>query len=243
MFLIFVLVVFAFLSVTIFSVINFVTANIERGTPFDVEALYDSKHTDTLSLEGAQFKPPNSPWLYPTINDYYGVLEWLWFDNIFNGTHGNIWIGLDPTYDWYVDNGDPGYSPDDVWFFSYPWTSTGIPDSSYPSGYYLPPGYVDYITGADLLEVLEEFDTNIHDTDVEYFGQYADRPGPYDDYKTQVMIFNIKDRFFYDPDNAAGFIEGYFWSSIADYFYTNAFHMDTYQWWRRQGENPPMEDP
>jgi hypothetical protein len=212
-------------------------------TGFDVEALKECKHAKSISLEGVLFEPPHSPWLYPTINDYTGVLEWLEFENIFNGTYGNIWIALDPAYDWYVDNGDPGYSPDDVWFFSYPWTSTGIVDDSYPGGYYLPPGYVDYITGQDLLEVLNEFDTNIHDTDVQYFGQYADRPGPFDDYKTQVMVFNVKDEFFYDPVNAQGFIEGYFWSQIANNFNTNAFHMDTYQWWRRQGGSPPMVDP
>jgi hypothetical protein len=239
------LIVLSFLTVASFSVIFYAKGDTKSSNynGFDVEALYDTKHGDALSLESAVFNPPHSPWLYPTINDYYGVLEWLEFENIFNGTYGNIWIALDPMYDWYVDNGDPGYSPDDVWFFSYPWTSTGIVDSSYPGGYYLPPGYVDYITGADLLEVIEEFDNNIHDTDVGYFGQYADRPGPYDDYKVQIMVFNVKDEFFYDPDNAAGFIEGYFWSDIADYFYTNAFHMDTYQWWRRQGGNPPMVDP
>jgi hypothetical protein len=231
-----VLVVFAFLSITAITLTNFTNANLKSGTTFEIEPLYDSKYTDILSLEEAQYNPPNSPWLYPTINDYYGTLEWLSFENIFNGVYGNIWIALDPEYDWYVDNGEPGYSPDDVWFFSYPWTSTGIEG-------YLPEGYVDYITGADLLEVLDEFDNNIHDTDVEYFGQYADRPGPFEDYKTQIMIFNIKDEFFYDPENALGFIMGYFWSQIADYFASNAFHMDTYQWWRRQGGTPPMEDP
>jgi len=243
-----ILIVFTFLSIASFSSMLNVTGNIQSETSsFDIEPLYDCKSADTLSLEDATFKPPNSPWLYPTINDYYGTQQWLYFENIFNGTYGNIWVALDPVYDSYVDNGEPGYSPDDVWFFSYPWSSTGYPDSSYPGGYYLPPGYVDYITGADLLEILDEFDNNIHPTDIEYFGMYnndpAVRPGPYGDGTVQIMVFNVKDEFFYHPEDAQGFIMGYFWSDIADYFYSNAFHMDTYQWWRRQGENPPMEDP
>ncbi len=242
-----ILIVFTFLSIASFSTMLNVTGDIKgEKSLFDVEPLYDCESADTLSLEGATIKPPNSPWLYPTINDYYGTLEDLYFENIFNGTYGNIWIALDPVYDWYVDNGAPGYSPDDVWFFSYPWTSTGYPDPDYPSGYYLPPGYVDYITGADLLEILDEFDNNIHDTDVEYFGMYNDdpavRPGPYGDGTVQIMVFNVKDEFFYHPEDAQGFIMGYFWSQIADAG-VNAFHMDTYQWWRRQGENPPMVDP
>ena len=202
---------------------------------YDVEALQDCKHTDTISLEGVKFEPPHSPWEYPLIDDYYGVLYWLNFTNVFNGTYGNIWIGM-TEYDEYYDYGPVGYSPEDIWAFGYPWTPTGIEG-------YLPAGYRDAITGQDLLEVLNEFDTNIHDTDVMYFGQYADRPGPYDDYKVQIMVFNIRDEFFYSPDTAPGFIEGYFWSEIARVFNTNAFHMDTYQWWRRQGENPPMIDP
>jgi len=232
------LVVFAFLSITSFTLLSNVTGDIKNEPTFDVEPLYDAKYADTLTFE-AEFKPPNSPWEYPLLDDYKGTLYWVNFSNVFNGTYGNIWVGLDEDYDWYVDNGEPGFSPDDVWFFGYPWTPVGIPG-------YLPEGYVDYITGQDLLEVLEEFDNNIHDTVVAHFGEYendpAIRPGPYGDGTVQIMIFNVKDEFFYDPDNAQGFIMGYFWSSIAAWG-ANAFHMDTYQWWRRQGATPPMVDP
>ncbi|MHA2037573.1 MAG: hypothetical protein ACW98X_14145, partial [Promethearchaeota archaeon] len=168
------------------------------------------------------------------------MLDWVPFENIFNGTYGNIWIHLDPTFDEYIDNGPVGYSPEDIWVFGYPWSPVGLPG-------YLPEGYKDAITGLDLLEILAEFDNNIHETCVEYFGMYnnnpAERPGPYGDGTIQIMIFNMRDEFFYDPDNALGFTAGYFWSDIADYLGTNAFHMDTYQWWRRQGETPPMVDP
>lgn len=230
------LIVFSFISVASFSVIFYAKGDVKSSkyTGFDIEKIDGCKHADALSLEGVEFTYPHSPWEYPLIDDHLGILYWLNFTNIYNGTHGNIWIGL-TEYDEYIDNGPEGYSPEDIWVFSYPWTPTGIEG-------YLPPGYRDTITGQDLLDVLYQFDSNIHDTDVQHFGQYADRPGPYGDYKTQVMIFNVRDEFFYSPDTAPGFIEGYFWSEIAAWG-VNAFHMDSYQWWRRQGENPPMVDP
>lgn len=232
-----ILVIFSFLSAAAFSIFPSVSANIPNTTFFDMEPLRDVEH-DSLIID-REFAPPNSPWHYPLIDDYYGGLYWIDFVNPFNGTFGNIWVGLDPEYDEYIDFGPVGYSPEDIWLFGYPWTPEGIPG-------YLPEGYRDAITGADLLEVLYEFDNNIHDTNVEYFGMYnndpAERPGPYGDGTVQIMIFNVKDEFFYSPDTAPGFIEGYFWSAIAAWG-ANAFHMDSYQWWRRQGENPPMIDP
>ncbi|MFX1378772.1 MAG: hypothetical protein ACFFA4_06725 [Promethearchaeota archaeon] len=236
------LIVFTFLSISTFSIIFYSAGEVKSEPTFDVEPLYDMKLADQMTLEGVEFTYPHSPWIYPTLDDYLGTLVWRPFKSILNGTHGNIWISLDPTYDEYIDNGPAGFSPDDIWVFGYPWTPTGYPDSNYPDGYYLPPGYRDTITGQDLIEVLEEFDNNIHDTVVEHFGEYADRAGPFGDYKTQIMIFNLRDEFFYSPLTAAGYTAGYFWSSIAAWG-VNAFHMDTYQWWRRQGDVPPMIDP
>lgn len=227
------LVVFTFLSISIFTLVSFTSGSTVPVQKYDVQPVYDTKLGDSLSLEGEELTVPHSPWYYPTINDVYGV-EWRYFDNVFNGTYGNIWVSLDPDLDEYIDLGPAGYSPEDIFAFGYPWTPTGIPD-------YLPAGYRDAVTGADLLEVLYEFDNNIHDTDIGYFGEYADRPGPYGDGKVQIMIFNIREDFYYEPETATSFIAGYFWSAIADWG-VNAFHMDTYQWWRRQGENPPMID-
>ncbi|MFX1523430.1 MAG: hypothetical protein ACFFCC_08000 [Promethearchaeota archaeon] len=236
-----ILLVFAFLSVSTVTFVSFTTGDVQgESSKFDIKPLKDARYTEILNLEGAEFKPPNSPWIYPVIDDYYGALDWVPFENIFNGTFGNIWVYVDPEYDEYIDLGPEGYSPEDIWLFGYPWTPEGIPG-------YLPEEYRDAITGQDLLEILEQFDNNIHPTDIQYFGNYIDdpavRPGPYDDGTVQIMIFNLRDEWFYDPDNAQGFIAGYFWSDIAEYFSTNAFHMDTYQWWRRQGETPPMIDP
>ncbi|MFW9968722.1 MAG: hypothetical protein ACFFDF_00890 [Candidatus Odinarchaeota archaeon] len=231
-----ILIVFTFLSVGTFSLSLFATADIKPETTFDETPLYDMKSTERYTLEGVEMNYPHSPWLYPTLDDYYG-LTWLYFDNVLNGTYGNIWVAVDPLYDEYIDNGPAGFSPDDMWLFGYPWTPEGIPG-------YLPEGYRDAITGQDLIEILTEFDNNIHDTVMSNFGNYIDRPGPYGDYKVQIMIFNIRDEFFYSPNTAPGFTAGYFWSAIANWGAgTNAFHMDTYQWWRRQGANPPMIDP
>jgi len=245
-----ILLIIAFLTVTAFSIMPNTIANTTSESTtsdykFDIEAIDGCKHADEFSLDGVDFIYPHSPWVVPTIDDYYGNLINQPFDNVFNGTYGNIWVGL-TAYDQYIDNGVPGYSPDDIWLFGYPWTDVGIIDSNYASGYYLPPGYRDTITGQELLDVLAEFDNNIHDTDVQYFGMYNDnpeeRPGPYDDGTVQILVFNILDEFFYSPDTAPGFIEGYFWSELADWG-ANVFHMDTYQWWRRQGGEPPMIDP
>jgi hypothetical protein len=240
-----ILVVFAFISVAGVTYTFNVTGDVkEEYNGYDIDPIYDMYATDEFTLDDAEFTHPHSPWLYPILDDYKGTLSWVNFSNIFNGTYGNIWVYTDPTYDGYIDNGPAGYSPEDIWFFGYPWSSTGIPDDTYPGGYYVPPGYKDAITGQQLLDVLAAFDNNIHDTDVGYFGEYADRPGPYDDYKVQIMVFNIRDEFFYSPGTAPGFIEGYFWSTIANWGSgANAFHMDTWQWWRREGGNPPMIDP
>ncbi|MFX0020936.1 MAG: hypothetical protein ACFE9S_01325 [Candidatus Hermodarchaeota archaeon] len=237
------LIVCAFLSIAGITVIFNVRGEVQKEYKgYDIAAVNDFKHTEVLSLEGVEFTYPNSPWLYPTLDDYLGTLVWREFENILNGTHGNIWISLDPVYDEYIDNGPAGFSPDDIWVFGYPWTPTGYPDSGYPGGYYLPPGYRDTVTGADLLELLDAFDNNIHDIVVENFGEYADRAGPFGDYKIQIMVFNLRDEFFYSPITAPSYTAGYFWGAIAGWG-VNAFHMDTYQWWRRQGDNPPMIDP
>ena len=207
---------------------------LQSSVPSSVQSPY--KAMASMYPQGGEVIP------YPVINDYTGGYYWTTFTCIYKGTHGNIWIGIDEEFDSYDDGGTPEDFSDDVWYFGYNWTDDGIytgnPD--YPGGYYLPPGYMDEVTAQDLEEVLYQFDTNIHDTTQQYFGSYADRPGVLGDYKVNVFVFNIKDDFFYNPFTNLGFIMGYFWPAIANSLDTNAFHMDSYQWWRRQGENPPM---
>ena len=187
-------------------------------------------------------------WTVPVSDDYYGITYYQDFECVLEGVHANIWIGLnddvwDGGYtDSYDDNGTPEIN-DDTWYFAYPWSSIGgnatewdAPDPD-GDGYYLPPGYRDWITGEDLIYVLDQFDSNIHDTIINHFGMYADRPGPLGDYKIQILIFNMRDGLFYDPITAPWFIMGYFWSFASNLNDANIFHMDSYQWWRRLG-NP-----
>ena len=101
-------------------------------------------------------------------------------------------------------------------------------------------GYRDIINGTQLTELMNEFDITIWGNDTSFFGMYADRPGPLNDYKVQILIFNIRDGLFWDPVHAPYFIEGYFWSYISNLYNSNIIHIDTYQWWRRQGPNPPV---
>lgn len=218
--------------------------------PFDATARFegrtieDSQLFQALALPGEQLDG-EVPWSVPLIDDYTGEVYDQDFELVLEGVHCNIWIGLSPDV-WeggFQDEYDPqgeGFE-DDTWYFAYPWSSIGISaiDTGFsdPDGddYYLPPDYRDWVTGANLLGIRDEFDNNIHDMVVEHFGQYADRPGPLEDYKIQVLIFNIRDGLFYDPINAPWFTIGYFWSYASELNDANIFHMDTYQWWRRQG--------
>jgi hypothetical protein len=186
-------------------------------------------------------------WNVTVSDDYTGEMYDQEFNMVLEGEKCNIWIGLHPEvyeggfYDEYVPGNDKKSIVDDVWYFAYPWSSIGIdakkahaPDPD-EDGYYLPEGYRDWITGQDLLNIRDEFDNNIHDGVVTHFGEYIYRPGPLEDGKIQVLIFNMRDGLFYDPIKSGWFIMGYFWSYISEIFDSNIFHMDTYQWWRRAG--------
>ncbi|MFX0145615.1 MAG: hypothetical protein ACFE9C_16235, partial [Candidatus Hodarchaeota archaeon] len=174
------------------------------------------------------------------------------FECVLPGVHCNIWIGLnntvlDPAYpDEHDDGGTPGFINDDIWYFGYPWSAEGADAEEWDApdpdndGYYLPPGYRDWITGEDLLHIQQQFDENIHDKVVNYFGDYLPRPGPLGDEKIQILIFNIRDGLFWDPVNAPWFIMGYYSYYVAELNDANIFHMDSYQWWRRLGD--PTEE-
>ena len=215
------------------------------ATPrFEGRTLGSSKSFDGLTLAGVD-TDPEELWTITLIDDFTGDLYDQDFECVLQGEHSNIWIGLSPDV-WeggFQDEYDPqgeGFE-DDTWYFAYPWSSIGIDASEAEApdpdndGYYLPPEYRDWITGENLMDIRDEFDDNIHDNVVEHFGQYADRPGPLDDSKIQVLIFNIRDGLFYDPIEAGWFIIGYFWSVASENNNANIFHMDTYQWWRRLG--------
>ena len=250
------LVVFVFINVTTVPLIFSVQGTTESDTPTQEEFLAQMNDGDLVGIDGTDrfqgmslitdVEPDKgNAWTVPVINDWTGGWEWLDFECVLSDEHANIWIGQwgdvwDGGFQDYYDPGGAGFE-DDTWYFAYPWSSVGAnatewgapdPDND---GYYMPPGYMDWITGQDLMNVMSEFENNIYETVTDNFGMYADRPGPLDDYKIQILIFNIRDGLYYDPIGAGWFIAGYFWSFASDYNDANIFHMDTYQWWRRQG--------
>jgi hypothetical protein len=179
---------------------------------------------------------PHSPWTVVVLDDYLGGFYYQDFTSVLNGTHCNIWVGLNDTVwtggytdEWKVNG--PGFA-DDEFFFALPWS---FMYHSFSSRYQN--GFRDYITGAQLMQIMDEFDNHIWQTDTSFFGQYAYRPGPFGDGKIQILIFNIRDEFFWTM-GGGGFIEGYFWSYASNLNSANIIHIDTHQWFRRQGPSP-----
>lgn len=198
----------------------------------DIEGIDGTPMIANMVVEGAQPDTGN-PWTVITLDFLYDTLYYQEFECVLEGVYGNIWIGLNDTdwngyQDYYDDKGTPEFD-DDEFHFMYPWTHTGIPE------YGIPPGYHDVIYGRNLTYILNEFDTNIHDTTVEYFGEYADRPGPLNDYKIQILIFNIRDWLFWTPVEAPYFVMGYYWYYASSLNNANIIHIDTWQWYRRLG--------
>jgi hypothetical protein len=188
---------------------------------------------------------PHSPWVVAVLDDYLGGFYYLDFQLVLSGEHCNIWVGLAPDewtggYKDEWDNKGTSEIDDDVFYFAYPWSYLGGAFWGTPR---LRPGYRDYIFGSQLIQLMHEFDENIWEKDTSFFGMYADRPGPLNDYKIQILIFNIRDGLFWDPVHAPWFIEGYFWSYVSNLYNANIIHIDTYQWFRRQGPNPTGGDP
>jgi len=187
---------------------------------------------------GAQWYPnPNSPWTVNVLDEYFGGYYPLDFQLVLSGVHCNIWVGLAPDVwtggwqDQWVTNG-AGVA-DDEFYFAYPWSyQAHLKTSRYFDG------YRDYITGAQLMWIMDQFDNNIWQKDTSFFGMYKDRPGPFNDYKIQILIFNIRDALFWVTSYTGGFIEGYFWSVASNANNANIIHIDTWQWYRREGPTP-----
>jgi len=92
-------------------------------------------------------------------------------------------------------------------------------------------GHTDVIT-CDQLEYLQGSMDSIVDTNVSYFGEYVQRPAGNDN--IDVMVYNIVDESYYDPDFPF-FIGGFFWAKVNEDFDRNMIFIDTWDWENRLG--------
>jgi hypothetical protein len=202
----------------------------------DPYPINDMRGLESKTVSWAQPDTGNA-WTVIVSDDYFGGFYYQDFECVLQGVTCNIWVGLSPDV-WtggYTDvrvlNG-PGVD-DDEFYFAYPW-SWNAHIVSYRYG----DGYRDYLTGAQLRAVMNEFDNKIGQRSVDFFGDYNhSRPGPLGDGKIQILIFNIRDSFFYG-DFSLGFIMGYYWYFVSNLNNANIIHIDTWQWYRRQGPTP-----
>lgn len=92
-------------------------------------------------------------------------------------------------------------------------------------------GRQDVISCAQLADLQGSMDSIVN-TDVYYFGEYVERPGG--NAKIDVMIYNIVDESFFDP-NFPFYIAGFFWSNLNITFDQNMIFIDSFDWANRMG--------
>ena len=201
----------------------------------DPYPIFDMPGLESKTVSWAQPDTENT-WTVIVSDDYLGGFYYQDFECVLQGVTCNIWVGLNDTvWTGYTDervlNG--AGVDDDEFFFAYPWSyEAHIVSARYADG------YRDYITGAQLRSVMNEFDSKIGQACVDFFGDYdRSRLGPLGDGKIQILIFNIRDSFFYG-DFSLGFIMGYYWYFVSNLNDANIIHIDTWQWYRRQGPTP-----
>lgn len=93
------------------------------------------------------------------------------------------------------------------------------------------PHRTDVITCKQLGYLQSQMDS-IVDTDVYYFGAYDQRPA--DNPNIDVMIYNIVDESYFDPEFPF-YVAGFFWASINETFHRNMIFIDSYDWANRLG--------
>lgn len=94
-------------------------------------------------------------------------------------------------------------------------------------------GRTDEIT-CEMLKYLQDQMDRIVDTNVHYFGEYVERPTGNEN--IDVMIYNIVDESFFDPEFPF-YIAGFFWSSLNLEFERNMVFIDSLDWANRLGPN------
>lgn len=90
----------------------------------------------------------------------------------------------------------------------------------------------DLLTPAQLQYLLEEFDNTIYPTNTSIFGQHLARGD--EGQKVWMVIFNIRDEAYYDPE-ATSYVAGYYSASENAVYNKNIMHIDTYDWANRTG--------
>ncbi|MFC5648754.1 choice-of-anchor J domain-containing protein [Paenibacillus solisilvae] len=146
-------------------------------------------------------------WL--THNDYtgqYGLTDFTLRDI---GTYGEVWVANDLNY----PEGDPRNS-------------------------------MVSITDDQVHYLLNQFDNRMYEKEVEFFGPPGERKGENgyngwyqeDSGRTVILIDNIKDQSYYDPDYPS-YIAGYFSPAISDFVDRNVMTVDCFDWLNRTGPN------
>ncbi|WP_018931945.1 choice-of-anchor J domain-containing protein [Gracilibacillus lacisalsi] len=122
-------------------------------------------------------------------------------------------------------------------------------DLDYPEGDPRNADGVTTITDEQVTYLLNEFDENIYEQEVEFFdapdertGEQAMFPEYHQDESGRVVILidNIKDDNYYDP-NYPSYIAGYFSPTISDFTDRNVMTIDSFDWANRTG--PDAEKP
>jgi hypothetical protein len=99
----------------------------------------------------------------------------------------------------------------------------------------------EHVITCEQLEYLQGQMDSIVETDIHYFGQYDLRPS--DNENIDVMIYNVVDESYFDPEFAS-YVAGFFWSSINEEFDRNMIFIDTYDWENRLGpDDAPWRGP
>jgi immune inhibitor A len=122
-------------------------------------------------------------------------------------------------------------------------------DLDYPEGDPRNADGVTTITDEQVAYLLNEFDENIYEQEVEFFDAPDERTGEeamFPEYhqdesgRVVILIDNIKDDNYYDP-NYPSYIAGYFSPTISDFTDRNVMTIDSFDWENRTG--PDAEKP
>jgi len=214
------LVVFAFINVSIISLALYGTAKTNNGVrPLEEMALMDLTHENFVGSEtiihettgGSSIAQPAEEGDEITVSvsdDYQGTVYDEDFTVVLEGSDSLILITTD-AFDSFDGTNYYFLNEHGTW------------------------GFDEHPISHEQLEYMrDEFDGNIYPTVATNYGE----PEPRGDegQKVWILIFNIKDWAYYDED-AEWYIAGYFSSSISSVQDKNIIHIDTYYWADRIG--------